>query len=216
MEDQGRLSEQLDQMSTLIRNQLSNDNLQQMIERAIVPQVSQYIESQLNSQIRNLINAIVMEEVDKLTERVNIMIAEILKQYEKNADMLKSIQFHLAGQASPIKVDRVGEAFDRKNFNEAFELILDLPSVDNRIAYLGCVNYEEINEGNLNKELAMRLAYWVLGLEKIPQETIPLIEAVCGIIPKGPSSSELLRKIVAKGEPLLGSARSVLIKKALA
>ena len=215
MEDLSRLSEQLEKMSLTIRNQLSNENLQQIIEGAIFPQVSQYIKNQLNSQIHSLIYAIVLEEVDKLNDRVNAMIAEIFQHQEKNADLLKSIQFHLSGQISPRKADRIGDAFEKKNFNEAFALWLALPDVNSRISYLACVNCKEINEGNLNKDIAMRLASWALSLDKVPQETISLITAMCAIIPKGPNANELLRKIVGKAEPLLADAKSLLIKKSL-
>lgn len=215
MEAQDVLSHKFEELGNYITTMLSEHNLKPIIEQAIVKTVSEHIQTYLNTNVKDFIQSLIKQEIDKVTEKFNSNIAQILDSHQKNADLLKSIQYHLAEKINPREVDRIAEALDRKEFNQAFDMILDLQDDQMKIRYLSGVNFEDMNLNNLDEDLAMRAGLWALGMEKVWRETLPLIERICGIIPKGVKLSELLRKIVGKGDKDLANARAIALKRSI-
>ena len=63
--------------------------------------------------------------------------------------------------------------------------------------------------------MAHKVALWTITVNARRDMTVPLLERMCNFIPKGDKLSELLRKIADKSDPLLGGARTLILKKSI-
>jgi hypothetical protein len=208
MEDEDPRIHEIEKMAAYIKTQLSEENLRPMIEKAITSTISEHIQAYLNSHLEDFIKITIQAEINELTENFNSMITQILQEHNKNIEILKSIQYHLAEKINFKPVDRITQAFDRGEYAEAFELMLSLEDDDRKVAYLACIDPSRIDK--LPEDTAAKVALW--GISTEIKECVPLVEKICTIIPKGNKLTEILRKTVAKPK-LYSEAKSILLKR---
>ncbi|OMJ67283.1 hypothetical protein SteCoe_35600 [Stentor coeruleus] len=210
MDSYDKIPESLQRLMNLLEAQLSTQNLQQIIEKAVVSIVSKHIESYITKQIEIYIDSLIQQEISKVTESYQKLISEIYEAHNKNVNLLKSIQYHIAQNVNPKIVDPIIEAFDNRNFTEGFNLLIEISDESRLFEYFKYVNLNHVNEENISQDLALRVGLWALNK---PWEEC--VERMCMIIQKGPKLSEMLRKIVSRGEASLSKAKGIAIKKSV-
>ena len=150
-------SKKLDEINNFIMIQLSDDKLRPLIEEAIASTISKHISEYINSIMPNYIHSIVQQEISKLTEKFNKTLVEILESHSKIADLLRSIQYHLAERINPLNTDTILKAFEEKDFANGFEIFLALVDDEKRISYLRCIDLDDPGLERLPEDLIARL-----------------------------------------------------------
>lgn len=212
MDSYDKIPESLQRLMNLLEAQLSTQNLQQIIEKAVISIVSKHIESYITKQIEIYIDSLIQQEIAKVTESYKKLISEIYEAHNKNVNLLKSIQYHLAQNANSRVSDPIIEGFDSRNFTEGFSLLIELTDEARIYEYYKYVDFNQVNEDNISQDLALKVGLWALELSKPWEECV---ERMCMIVQKGPKLSELLRKIVSKADPSLSKAKGISIRKSV-
>lgn len=188
-----------------ISEQLSPDNLAEIIQESLKAAIPKLIDDYIKSQFTDLIRDLIKKNIDSVLVQIEDIVNETKQLLKQKSDFINK---STDSQSQSPNTDKLLESLNTKKFNQAFEYFLNLKDVSHQEYYASCFNLEEFNESNLEQKNAVSMAIWA-----ISRRSKELLIKMISIIRKGEGLSSVLREIVRTNDAGLGDVRAIVIKK---